>query len=611
MEGNKDRGRKLDQDNLLNSLLETIPDSIFFKDKEHRFVLVSKSKANHVGTTPEAMIGKTDYDFYPDEIARSSRKDDRYVLENEQALVGKEEQVQRHDGEIRWVSTTKVPRYDSEGNLIGTLGISRDITERREHHKKLEAIEELSREIKLKNDKSELFRLILKRVKKLFDYGSCAICERQGNEIEIVQVGGDYSPQVEKRKMNIEGKGPIPAACRKKEPLYVENVSADDRYLQGSPSPGSEFVVPIQVEQKLYGALDFESERIGGISRQDRELLGIVASQTAVALQGIERLTQLNRQRGKLKKLHEAVDRLQQCKDEEAVLKTTIEVAEKILGFKLCAIGIVKGDSVVTEITSTKLDLDQTSKFAIGEGITGKSVQRGETIWGDDLSNHPEARPVTEDFKAFISTPIGKLGNFQAVSKEIGFFQREDVELAEILAGHLREEIKRIRLEEELKERAIRDPLTGLYNRRYFNQSLEKEVQRCIRYDHYLGFLMLDINRFKEINDRYSHLTGDEILKSVGKLLKNNVRSADTVVRYGGDEFLIMTPETNGEVKNTVGRLRKKLSQWNEESDLLDFPLTLAIGISHWNPNQDRDVEEALKEADREMYKDKEEKSRY
>ncbi|MBS3789226.1 GGDEF domain-containing protein, partial [Candidatus Bipolaricaulota bacterium] len=140
-----------------------------------------------------------------------------------------------------------------------------------------------------------------------------------------------------------------------------------------------------------------------------------------------------------------------------------------------------------------------------------------------------------------------------------------------------------------------------------FNETLSKEVERSERYSRPIAFLMIDVNRFKEINDRYSHQTGDEVLKEVAKLLKDNIREVDTVVRYGGDEFLIMLPETDGESSYTVTRLREKLEEWNRNSDLLDFPLTLAIGSTHWSPEQDREVEKALKEVDEKMYEDKRE----
>lgn len=221
------------------------------------------------------------------------------------------------------------------------------------------------------------------------------------------------------------------------------------------------------------------------------------------------------------------------------------------------------------------------------------------------MRDFPKAKAPAERFRAIISVPIGEIGVLQIISEEIAAFDEQDVEVVEILAGHLREELKRVRLEEQLRRQATHDPLTGLYNRRYFNDTLQKEAEKCRRYDRSLAFLMIDIDRFKEINDRYSHQKGDQVLKEVAKLLEENVRSADTVVRYGGDEFLIMMPETSGEVKNTVIRLQGKLSDWNEESTLLDFPLTLAMGMAHWGPDQGRDVEKALKEADDKMYKDK------
>jgi len=115
----------------------------------------------------------------------------------------------------------------------------------------------------------------------------------------------------------------------------------------------------------------------------------------------------------------------------------------------------------------------------------------------------------------------------------------------------------------------------------------------------------MDVNRFKEINDRYSHQIGDKVLCRVGNLLKKNVRDADTVVRYGGDEFLVMMPETNGEVTDIIDRLKDSLADWNKKNTLIDFPLTLAMGVSHWSPGQKRNVEEALNEADRKMYEDK------
>ena len=127
---------------LVNTLLDNIPDKIFFKDKEHRFVRVNQAKADEQNTTPEAMIGKTDSDYFPEEIAEKSMQDDKYIIETGKT-VNKEEKIMDSKGNQRWVSVTKLPRFDNKGNIIGTMGISRDITKLKETKENLIRIQEI------------------------------------------------------------------------------------------------------------------------------------------------------------------------------------------------------------------------------------------------------------------------------------------------------------------------------------------------------------------------------------------------------------------------------------------------------------------------------------
>ena len=117
------------KEELLWNLMDNIPDSIYFKDKDNRFIMVSKTKAEHVRSTPEEIVGKTDFDFYPKEIAEKMAEDDKRVMETGESIVDKVESLIRPSGEVRWVSVTKVPLRDENGAIIGTMGISRDITE--------------------------------------------------------------------------------------------------------------------------------------------------------------------------------------------------------------------------------------------------------------------------------------------------------------------------------------------------------------------------------------------------------------------------------------------------------------------------------------------------
>lgn len=171
--------------------------------------------------------------------------------------------------------------------------------------------------------------------------------------------------------------------------------------------------------------------------------------------------------------------------------------------------------------------------------------------------------------------------------------------------GIFRDVTERRLHEAELARMARRDPLTGVLNRYAVDELLEQETKRSGRYAHSIGFLMIDVNRFKEINDRFGHPMGDKVLQAIATLIQDNVRDVDILVRYGGDEFLVILPETNGETDVVKERILAEVARRNEKNPLLDFPVTLAIGSYHWNSESGRSIEEALTEADKLMYEAK------
>ena len=177
--------------------------------------------------------------------------------------------------------------------------------------------------------------------------------------------------------------------------------------------------------------------------------------------------------------------------------------------------------------------------------------------------------------------------------------------MLEILLGHVTEAVRNIRLRNELREHANHDPLTRVYNRRYFMDAIEREAKRSKRYGHSIGFLMIDVDHFKEINDTYGHQTGDRVLQEVAQFLRSQVRAAEIVVRYGGDEFLVVVPERKHATNIMKRRIKKALALWNETKAFFDFPIALSIGDAHWNPNGSTSVQDALATADKRMYEDK------
>jgi len=309
----------------------------------------------------------------------------------------------------------------------------------------------------------------------------------------------------------------------------------------------------------------------------------------------------------KVERLHDVAQALEGCDNEDEVYRVTVEVAEKILSFSMCTLSIVNGDKLVLKALSSGLPVDHVRHETSLEdaGLAPETYKTGKTTFFGSLAEVPEARPTREDFRSGISAPIGKIGVFQVVSTQENAFSEQDVHLLELLLGYTSQAIKRTRLQKLLRDQAMRDPLTNVYNRRHFNQVIEQEIERSKRYSHPISFLMIDVNRFKEINDLFGHQVGDKVLQEVAKLLQGQVRESDTVIRYGGDEFLILLPETNGATEALVQRLHNAVAKWNKESPLIEFPITLAIGKSSWRPESAETIETILNKADRRMYEDK------
>ena len=158
--------------------------------------------------------------------------------------------------------------------------------------------------------------------------------------------------------------------------------------------------------------------------------------------------------------------------------------------------------------------------------------------------------------------------------------------------------------QDKLKIMALRDPLTGLYNRNFFNETIANEINRTKRYGDKFSIVIMDINDFKRINDNYGHLIGDWMLKECASILSRSVRSSDLLVRFGGDEFLIVTSETDfKECAALTSRVNEHLSNWNKEHDDPDYSLSVSIGCAKFENG--KDLMEVIKEADSRMYKNK------
>jgi diguanylate cyclase (GGDEF)-like protein len=161
-------------------------------------------------------------------------------------------------------------------------------------------------------------------------------------------------------------------------------------------------------------------------------------------------------------------------------------------------------------------------------------------------------------------------------------------------------------LQQQLREQSTHDALTGLYNRRYLEENLGRELIRAKRDGYCVSVVMGDIDHFKAVNDRYGHLAGDEALRVFGELMRGNSRSSDINCRYGGEEFLLVLPGmTELTASKRAERLRLIVAKTPVKFGTMDIAITASFGVSEF-PQHGENSDELIAAADKSLYAAKE-----
>jgi diguanylate cyclase (GGDEF)-like protein/PAS domain S-box-containing protein len=452
---------------LLNALMDNIPDKIYFKDTQSRFVRINRAYAEIVGFgDPAQAIGKTDFDFFTEEHARQAYEDEQRIIRTGQPIVGLIEKETWPDRLDTWVSTTKMPLCDEKGNIVGTFGISRDITERKRAEEKLATkvteLEQRNTEIALLNEMDDLlqtclttqeaYTVVAQAAQKLFPNESGALCiiAPSRNFVEAVATWGESLP--------------------------LERVFVPD---------------------------DCWALRRGQAHRVVDPRSGLL------------------------------------CR----------HISQPLPAGYVCMPMMAQGETL---------------------GIL--HLQSGK----------PSPSQTEEELETRMASQ-----------------QRLVVALAE----HIALALANLRLRDALRSQAIRDPLTGLFNRRYMEETLERELRRAERRQVKLGLILFDLDHFKKFNDIFGHAAGDVVLREIGTFLQTRVRAEDIACRYGGEEFVVILPEAS--LEDTLRRaeqLREGIKRLHVRyHDQALGAVTVSLGVAIL-PEHGSTTEAIMKSADAALY---------
>ena len=246
------------------------------------------------------------------------------------------------------------------------------------------------------------------------------------------------------------------------------------------------------------------------------------------------------------------------------------------------------------------------------EKMTWQAIDTLQPVVMNDYSSWPNRNPIYEQhpLHAVVSLPILKgndcLGVMNLARANPGQpFTDEEIQIGRLFAQIAALAIENMQLQSTLVDQSVRDPLTGLYNRRYLFETLPREISRAVRENYPISFVLLDIDLFKHINDQYGHGAGDLALRTLAAYLQSMVRASDILCRYGGDEHIIVMPNaTPQDAFTRANQIRAAIEQLRPTYLGQELHMTISLGVAAY-PNHGSSVDEVIACADKALYQSK------
>ncbi len=395
------------------------------------------------------------------------------------------------------------------------------------------------------------------------------------------------------------------------KPMRVPDVRLEPAYVPVSEEVRSELCVPLKIGARVLGVINIESKQLSAFKEADERLVITFGEQLVTAIQKVRLLQLEQRHAQEAEILREAGSIVAATLSQEETIQRILEQLKRVIPYDSASVQLL-GDGYV-EIVGVHGWVDPKEVLGLRFPIPGDNPntvvikERKPYVLGNAPSVYKAfGEGPHSHIHSFLGVPliVGKMviGMLAVDSRQPDFFDERHVRLMMAFADQVALAIQNARLFSEVEKLAHTDSLTGLHNRYRFMELAQHEFRRAQRYQHPMAAIMIDIDRFKSVNDTYGHTIGDEVLRSVSLRCKKTVRQIDILGRYGGEEFaaLVLDADPHG-VQVVSERLRRCIADAPIDTDQGPIQVTISLGIALLDQDC-KDLDELLRRADQALY---------
>lgn len=339
----------------------------------------------------------------------------------------------------------------------------------------------------------------------------------------------------------------------------------------------------ISVRLRLFNQWVGFLSRFRGVDLVEFWMLPVLLA-VAFAVLAVRRWRQFKQTANRLAALTKATQIISSTLDPEQVVEKIVEAVRTLMGYTQLALMAVQGDRLVARVWSG-FSTPPPDRLTTAQGIVGRVARTGLPAYVPDVSRDPDFVELGTGTRSQIAYPIVVEGRIAAILtvETLGgqVLTPEDDDLVAALAEQIGIALRNAALHAEVREQALHDGLTGLLDHTAFQQRLSDEVVRAQRYGRALAVVMVDIDNFKQINDRFGHPVGDHVLRVFAETLRTGLRTEDVAARYGGEEFAVIMPETGADgAARAATRIRDRFAQRPIQVSGEPVPVTVSFGVA-------------------------------